>query len=153
LCHAFDEDYGSAFALREHHFVDRKGGDARDFGHVADGGEDVSVISELAAVLQDQDVCVDAQHLVAEGLFKAGRDRQDGQQGCHPEGDADDRDQGDHRDGGALLGAQVADADLEAVAHAPTPYHARYQTAIRHALGRSPVDDAKRRLCGGNLPD
>ena len=49
------------------------------------------------------------------------------------------------------LGAQVADANLKAVAHAPTPYHVRYQTAIRRALGRSPMDDAKRRLCRGEL--
>jgi len=98
--HALDDDAGRARVGRDHHLVVRRRVGAGDAFDARELLLDLAEVGELLAALQHDEVRVDAQDAVAEGLFEPARDGQHGHQGRHAHADAQDghdRDDGDAR--------------------------------------------------------
>ena len=75
-------------AVGDHHRADHEGRDADHAGHALHLLHQLPVFAEVAGVLEDQHVRVDAQHLLAELRAKAAGHADDGRQRADTERDA-----------------------------------------------------------------
>ena len=104
-------------AVGDHHRVDDERSGADDVRDVLDLLHDVAVLAEVDRVLEDEDVRVDAEDLLAELLLEAARDAHHDRQRGDAERDAADgerRADGDHV---ALLRGEVSKRDGDRVTH------------------------------------
>jgi hypothetical protein len=103
--------------MRHHHRVDDEGADPDDLGQLANFGHDLAVVAELARVLQDQDMSVHAQHLVAKFSAKTAGHAHHGSQGGGPERHAQDGEDRAHGNERTLPGAHVAERQVQRKTH------------------------------------
>ena len=99
-----------AVTVRDHHRVDDERRDPDDSGHALHLLHHLPVFRKVARVLEDEDVRVDAEHLLAELITKPARHTEDRREGCRAERHSDDREGGAHRDEGSLPRAHVSES-------------------------------------------
>ncbi len=98
LAQAPNESAGRGRRGRHHHLALDQGQRIFDAGHGADLAGDVIVVGEVRIEAVHHDVAVQTEHLVEQLLPEAVHHRHDDDQRGDAEGDAEEREAGDHRD-------------------------------------------------------
>ena len=106
-----------AILVRHHHRIDDEGRDPDDALHALDLLHDVAVFAKVDRVLQDEDVRVHPEHLVAKLLLKTSGDAHHYGERRDPQRDPEDREGRADRDERALLRPEITKGEREGVAH------------------------------------